>query len=105
MQAITTGGPRHFKSELRLTSPRRVGSRPPMSASLAHYLDHDSCHGVRLTCLECRGHRDLSLTAVILRLEALGVDGPKTGISDVAKFVREPCPRCGGKAFETAPAL
>ena len=76
-----------------------------MSVHLAHYLDQERCHGVRLTCLGCMGHRDLSLTAVILRLEALGLDGPRTAIGDVARFVREPCPTCGGKTFETSPAF
>ena len=76
-----------------------------MSVPLAHYLQNDRCKGVRLTCLECMAHRDLPVSAVIGRLEARGVGGLSTGIREAAQFVREPCPKCGGRRFETAPAF
>jgi hypothetical protein len=69
---------------------------------LAHYRRHGA--GVRLTCRDCLKHRDLPLEAVIARLEARGVGGERTGIREAAKHVRQPCPRCGGRRFETAPA-
>lgn len=76
-----------------------------MSVPLSHYLHLDRCKGVRLTCLGCMAHRDLPVAAVAAKLEARGVGGLSTGIREVAKFVREPCPKCGGRRFETAPAF
>lgn len=76
-----------------------------MSVPLAHYLQNDRCRGVRLTCLGCMNHRDIPLDVVIARLQARGIGGGETGIRQVAQFVREPCPKCGGRRFETAPAF
>ncbi|HVN00387.1 MAG TPA: hypothetical protein VMT68_09240 [Caulobacteraceae bacterium] len=70
---------------------------------IAHLRQHGA--GVRLTCLDCLLHRDLPLEAVIVRLEARGVGGRATGIREAAQFVRQPCSRCGGRRFETAPAF
>ena len=46
---------------------------------------------------------NLSLDTIIARLEARGVGGERTGIVELARLVREPCPRCGGLRFVTAP--
>ncbi len=69
----------------------------------AHYRQHGA--GVRLTCLGCYKHRDLPLEPVIARLMARGVGGERTGIREVARYVSEPCERCHGWRFETAPAF
>jgi hypothetical protein len=70
---------------------------------LAHYRQHDA--GVRLICLACMGHRDLSLEPVIERLKARGFGDERTGIKAVAGFVSRPCPKCGGTRFETSPVF
>lgn len=70
---------------------------------LTHLRQHDA--GVRLYCRGCALTRDLDLERVIARLELRGVGGASTGIREVARYVREPCPRCGGRAFETVPAF
>jgi hypothetical protein len=69
---------------------------------LAHYRTHSSA-GVRVTCRDCKLHRDLPLESVIERLEARGVGGERTGIVELAQLVRSPCTRCGGRRFVTAP--
>ncbi len=74
----------------------------PAGVPLAHYRQHRA--GVRLTCRDCKLHRDLSLDAVIERLKARGVGDETTGIVGLAELVRQPCPRCGGQRFVTAPA-
>jgi len=70
---------------------------------LAHYRDHDA--GVRLTCLDCMDRRDLPLEPVIRRLRARGVGDSGTGIKAVASYVTAPCPRGGGRRFDTSPAF
>jgi hypothetical protein len=70
---------------------------------LAHYRQHGA--GVRLTCLDCMGHRDLPLEGVIKRLKVRGLGDDETGIRAVAGFVSAPCPTCAGRRFETAPAF
>ena len=47
--------------------------------------------------------RRFNLEAVIERLRLRGIGGEETGIRAVAGFTREPCPRCGGKRFESRP--
>jgi hypothetical protein len=59
--------------------------------------------GVLLTCRDCLQHRSLDLEKVIRRLEVQGLGGASTGIRAVADFVREACPRCGGRCFESRP--
>ena len=61
--------------------------------------------GVRLTCRDCKLHRDLDLEAVIQRLAARGVGGEHTGIVALAGLVRRPCARCGGRRWVTGPAF
>jgi hypothetical protein len=61
--------------------------------------------GVRITCRDCKLHRDLPLEGVIQRLEARGVRGERTGIVALAALVRRPCARCGGTRFVTGPAF
>lgn len=61
--------------------------------------------GVRITCLGCMRHQDVDLETTIARLEARGVGGERTGVRAVAKFVNQPCLRCGGTRFETTPAF
>jgi hypothetical protein len=58
---------------------------------------------VDLTCARCIHRRVLGLEAVITRLSVRGLSGDHTGIRDVARFVRDPCPRCGGREFESRP--
>ena len=70
---------------------------------LAHYRQHGA--GVRLFCRDCMLSRDLPLESVIERLEARCVGGAGTGIRALAGLVREACPRCGGRRFETTPAF
>jgi hypothetical protein len=60
---------------------------------------------VRLTCRDCKQHRDLDLEAVIERLEVRGVGDERTGIRALAGLVRRPCARCGGWRFVTTPAF
>lgn len=71
-------------------------------APLAHFREHGA--DVRLYCVGCALTRDLPLEAVIARLRARGVGDESTGIRRVQAFVRSPCPRCGGRLFETTPA-
>ena len=61
--------------------------------------------GVVLTCLDCLKRREFPLEVVISRLVARGMGGGSTGIKAVAGFVRDPCPRCGGRRFDIAPAF
>lgn len=68
---------------------------------LGDYRKHGA--GVLLTCLDCMQNRTFDLEVVIGRLEARGVGDASTGIRAVAAFIRAPCPRCGGKRFESRP--
>lgn len=77
-------------------------TRPP-SVAIEHYRTHPGC-GVQLHCLGCQLTRDYDLESVIARLDARGLDGARVGIKAVADHVTEPCPRCGGTAFESRPA-
>ena len=70
---------------------------------LAHYLANGD--SLRLTCRDCMLFRDLPLEPVIARLEARSVGGGHTGVIEVAGLVRAPCPRCGGRRFNSAPAF
>jgi hypothetical protein len=70
---------------------------------LAHYREHGA--GVWLTCLDCMNAREFGLETVIGRLVARRVGSAATGIKAVAGFVRDPCPRCGGRRFDTSPAF
>jgi len=70
---------------------------------LAHYRDHGA--GVWLTCPDCVNHRELPLEAVIRRLIARGVGSAATGIKEVAGYVNRPCPRCGGRRFDSSSAF
>ena len=70
---------------------------------LAQYRDLGA--GVLLTCMDCIHRREFPLEFVINRLAAQGVGGGWTGIKAVAGFVRDPCPRCGGRRFDTSPAF
>lgn len=58
--------------------------------------------GVELYCTGCALMRTFPLEAVIQKLAARGYD-EWTGIRAVAALTTEPCPRCGGKAFESRP--
>jgi hypothetical protein len=49
--------------------------------------------------------REFELEAVIGRLIARGLGDAGTGIKAVASYVTDPCPRCGGRRFETTPAF
>ena len=80
--------------------PWRADTSP--GVPLGFYRQHRA--GVRLTCRDCKHHRDLPLEAIIERLEARGVGGERTGIVELSRHVRAPCPRCGGARFVTAPA-
>lgn len=73
------------------------------SVPLAHYRTHAGC-GVTLQCRGCGLLRDFDLETVIARLDARGLDGAGIGIKDVAAHVNQPCPRCGGRAFDSRPA-
>ncbi len=68
---------------------------------LGSYREIDA--NVLLTCLAFLLHRSLDREKVIARLEARGLGGADTGIRAVASFVEEPCPRCGGRRFESRP--
>jgi hypothetical protein len=70
---------------------------------LAHYRDHDA--GVLLTCLDCMNRRQFELETVIRRLMARRVGSAATGIKAVAGYVTAPCPRCGGRRFDTSPSF
>ena len=61
--------------------------------------------GLRLTCLDCMGHRDTALEPVIRRLEVRGLGDANTGIKAVAGFVTAPCRSFGGSRFETSPCF
>lgn len=87
---------------LALLVERPLRDETAPGVPLSHYRQHGA--GVRLTCRDCKAHRDLPLEAVIGRLEARGVGGERTGIVALAQLVRGPCPRCGGSRFVTAPA-
>ena len=70
---------------------------------LAHYREHGA--GVWLTCLDCMNARKFELEAVIRRLVSRGVGSAATGVKAVASYVTVPCPRCGGRRFDTSPAF
>ena len=74
-----------------------------MSVPLSHYRTHPGC-GVLVHCTGCQLTRDFDLEPVIAKLRARGLDGEAVGIKDVAQYVRGPCPRCGGRDFDTRPA-
>jgi hypothetical protein len=76
---------------------------PDPGVPLAHYRQHGA--GVLVICAGCRQTRTFGLEPVIRRLMARGVGDERTGIRAVANFVRDPCPRCGGRRFETRPAF
>ena len=59
--------------------------------------------GVLVICLDCALQRVFGLEAVIRQLQARGVGGPQTGIRALAALVRDPCPKCGRRRFETRP--
>jgi hypothetical protein len=89
------------RSSCRWSTALRDDRNP--GVALSHLRLHDA--GVRLYCRGCALTRDLDLERVIVRLEARSVGGDATGIREGARFVREPCPRCGGQVFETVPAF
>lgn len=68
---------------------------------LSHFRQHSA--DVDVTCLGCVLHRVLPLEAVIERLVVRGYGDENTGIRAVARFISEPCTRCGGTRFETKP--
>lgn len=74
-----------------------------MSVPLDHYraLSAD----VRLTCTGCMWSRVYPLEDVIARLCKRGLEGEKVGIKEVAQHTRINCPRCGSRAWDTAPAF
>ena len=72
-----------------------------LGVPLRSYREIDA--NVLLTCLDCLLHRSLDREKVINRLVARSLGGPETGIRAVASFVEEPCPRCGGRRFESRP--
>lgn len=74
----------------------------PTGVALGFYRDQGA--RVRVTCRDCQFHRDLPVDGVIGRLEARGTGGASTGIVALARLVRSPCRRCGGRRFVTAPA-
>jgi hypothetical protein len=80
-----------------------MAERDPAGVPLGHYRLHRA--DVRVTCRSCLLHHDLPLEAVIARLEARGVGSKRTGIMELARLVREPCSRCGGRRFVTGPAF
>jgi hypothetical protein len=49
--------------------------------------------------------RNFGLEGVISRLVARRVGSAATGIKALAGLVRDPCPRCGGRRFETSPVF
>lgn len=71
---------------------------------LAHYREHAGC-GVRFCCGRCAWSKDVALERVITRLERQGLGDAGTGIREVARFSRRPCPSCGAQAWETRPAF
>jgi hypothetical protein len=79
----------------------RMVPTPRSGVPLAHYRRLRA--RVLLTCLDCHYNRSLGLEAVIRRLETCGHAGEHTGIKAVASFATLPCPRCGGRRFETRP--
>jgi hypothetical protein len=75
----------------------------PPGVPLAAYRENGA--DVLLTCLDCFWRQTIDREQLITRLEARGVDGARTGIRAVAQFVTRPCPRCGGRRFDTCPAF
>jgi hypothetical protein len=74
---------------------------PSPGVALAHYRQHRA--GVLLTCRDCHQHRSFKLEAVIERLKTRRIGDERTGIRALAVMVRQPCPRCGGRRFESRP--
>jgi hypothetical protein len=82
-----------------------MGSRNPgRSVPLAQYFQHAGC-GLLVTCLnrDCLLNRRFEIPEVVTRLAARGVAVHDLGIQEVARYIRSPCPRCGGLKFETRP--
>ena len=81
-----------------------MGSRNTgRSVPLAHYFEHAGC-GLLLICLRCEQSRRFALRDIIARLERRRIRADLLGIQDVARYVRAPCPRCGGTKFASRPA-
>ncbi|HEX8570497.1 MAG TPA: hypothetical protein VF699_11330 [Caulobacteraceae bacterium] len=81
-----------------------MGSRNTgRSVPLAHYFEHAGC-GLLLICLRCEQSRRFELPEIIARLEGRRIRADLLGIQDVARYVRGPCPRCGGTKFASRPA-
>ena len=59
--------------------------------------------GVRFTCRACMRKRDVPIDAVLADLRRRQVGGGWTLISDVGKFARLPCERCGKVDFDSVP--
>jgi hypothetical protein len=51
------------------------------------------------------GEREFELETVIRRPVARRVGSAGTGIKAVAAYVTDPCPRCGGRRFDSSPAF
>jgi hypothetical protein len=80
-----------------------MGSRNPgRSVPLVQYFAHGGC-GLLVTCRGCLLNRRFEIPEVVTRLAARGVAVHDLGVQEVARYIRTPCPRCGGADFETRP--
>lgn len=68
---------------------------------LAHYREHQA--DVILECRGCKRVRLVPLEALIARLDRQGLPGAEVGVRAAARYVKRPCPRCGGTDFESRP--
>jgi hypothetical protein len=69
---------------------------------LSHLRQHRA--GVLVICNGCQDWRSVEIAKVVARLDAEGVGaGEKTGVRDVASFLRAPCRKCGAVNWETRP--
>ena len=82
-----------------------MGSRNTgRSVPLKHYFEHAGC-GVWVDCRGCQLCRRFEIPEIIARLERRGVRAAEVGVQDLARYIRAPCPRCGGEKFDTRPAF
>jgi hypothetical protein len=72
---------------------------------LRHYLEQHDGVGVLFQCRACMAWHEVPIPRVLARLKVRSLGGEQTGIREIARFAKRPCPRCGAVRWETRPAF
>lgn len=59
---------------------------------------------VRLSCAACGSSHEVDVDEVIWLLKAFGLGDELSPTADAARLARNPCVRCGAKAWRARPA-